>query len=352
MNPTLTIDLTAIRRNWRALDTLSGASQTGAAVKANAYGLGLGPVARALHAEGCRTFFVATLDEGIALRGVLPDATIHILNGVVGDGAAEARAQGLQPCLNSPRQVAAWRDAGGGPCALQIDTDMARLGVQPADLPRLVEQEAQTLAQATLIMSHLATADEPDHPLNEAQKAAFERRLARLRPAMPDARASLGATGGTLLGPRFHYDLVRCGIGLYGGMPFADAAPVVTLRVPIIQIREVAAGAAVGYGASWTATRPSRIATLPLGYADGFHRALSNTTHVYIDGKPAPLAGRVSMDLLTVDVTDHPGVTDADTVEIIGPSRGIDALAHDAGTIGYELLTALGTRYERRYKGA
>ncbi len=350
--PVLTIDLGAIARNWRALDVLSEEAETGAAVKADGYGLGIEPVAGALWGAGCRSFFVATLDEGIALRGLLPEAAIYLLNGVSGDGAAEARARGLIPCLNAPHQVAAWRGAGGGPCALQLDTGMGRLGVQPSDLVELLADERETLAACVLVMSHLAFADEPENPHNALLREAFEASLGALRPALPNARASLAATGGTLLGPAFHYDLVRCGIGLYGGLPFADAEPVVMLTAPVIQVRDVPAGSSVGYGATWTARRPSRIATLPLGYADGFHRALSSATPVWIDGRPAPLAGRVSMDLLTVDVTDFLDLSEKSVVEIVGPNRGIDALATDAGTIGYEMLTALGSRYERRYKGA
>lgn len=346
--PLLTIDLGAIARNWRALDRLSGAAETGAAVKADAYGLGMEPVALALWGAGCRSFFIATLDEGVSLRGALPDATIYVLNGVSGDGAVEARARGLVPCLNAPHQVAAWREAGGGNCALHVDTGMGRLGVEPEGLARLVAVERETLAACTLVMSHLACADEPGNPQNELQRTAFE----ALRPALPHARASLAATGGTLLGAAFHFDLVRCGVGLYGAMPFAEAESVVKLTAPVIQIRDVPEGGTVGYGTSWTARRPSRIATLPLGYADGFHRALSSGTQVWIDGRPAPLAGRVSMDLLTVDVTEFPDLREDAVVEIIGPNRGIDALATDAGTIGYEMLTALGSRYERRYKGA
>ncbi len=350
--PILTIDLKAIAANWRALDRRSGAAETGAAVKANAYGLGMEPIAGALWGAGCRSFFVATLDEGVSLRAILPDATIHVLNGVSGDGATAAQARGLIPCLNSPHQVIAWREAGGGPCALHMDTGMARLGVQASDLTGLLEAERETLAECMLVMSHLACADEPGHPQNAAQRAAFEDCLLALRPALPNVRASLAATGGTLLGSAFHLDLVRCGIGLYGGMPFADAEPVVTLTAPVLQLRDVPKGGTVGYGASWIAPRPSRIATLPLGYADGLHRALSSASHVWIDGRPAPLAGRVSMDLLTIDVTDFPALRENAMVEIVGPNQSIDMLATDAGTIGYEMLTALGSRYERRYKGA
>jgi len=349
---TLTIDLGAIARNWRALDGLSGAAETAAAVKADAYGLGLAPVAGALWRAGCRSFFVATLDEGIALRAALPEAAIYILNGVWGAAATGARAHRLIPCLNAPHHVAAWRAAGGGPCALQLDSGMARLGVQPCDLGQLSSDERETLADCVLILSHLACGDTPGHPQNAAQRATFEDSLLALRPILPNARASLAATGGTLLGAPFHLDMVRCGIGLYGGLPFAQAEPVVTLIAPIIQIRTVPEGASVGYGATWAATRPSRIATIPVGYADGFHRTLSGNTDVRIDGRPAPVVGRVSMDLLTIDITDHPEVTETTPVEIIGGDRSIDLLAADAETIGYEMLTALETRYERRYKDA
>ncbi len=355
---TLTVDLDALTGNWHRLSlmtatpaTLVGLTEAAAVVKADAYGCGLAPVALALWDEGCSSFFVATPQEGIALRAILPDADIYILNGVC-DRAEDAKAHALIPCLNAPHQVAAWRQAGGGPCALQIDTGMARLGVQPGDLAQLLETERETLAGCVLVMSHLACADDPDHPQNAAQRAAFDDMIPVVRAVAPNALASLAATGGTLLGPEYHYDLVRCGIGLYGGMPFAEAEPVVTLTAPVIQIRDIPAGTPVGYGADWIAPRPSRIATLPLGYADGFHRALSGATGVWIDGRPAPLAGRVSMDLLTVDVTEFPGLGPGDPVEILGPHRSIDALATDAGTIGYEVLTALGSRYERRYKGA
>jgi len=351
-SPLLTIDLGAVARNWAALDALSGTAETAAAVKADAYGCGLEPVARALWRAGCRTFFVATVDEGIRLRRTLGNkAGIFILNGVGTDTAETARTHRLMPCLNAPHQLAAWRAAKGGACALQVDSGMGRLGFSPDDLDWLLDEDEGILPLAVLILSHLACADERDDPRNIAQHRAFDANLARLHDALPTARASLAATGGTLLGAEYHYDLVRCGIGLYGGFPFADAEPVVTLTAPVIQIRNVPPGMSIGYGASWTATRPSRIATLPLGYADGFHRALGKAGRVWIDGRPAPIAGRVSMDLLTVDVTDHPGATENTPVEILGPHQTIDMLATDAQTIGYEMLTALGTRYRRRYKG-
>lgn len=351
MSPRLTIDLNALAENWRRLNIISGNAETAAAVKADAYGLGVAPVARALWRAGCRTFFVATVDEGVQLSRINRRASVFVLNGVDAETAPLAQKHRLLPCLNSRSQIEAWRKTRGAHCAVQVDTGMGRLGLSPNDINWLVEKDTGPLPFVQLILSHLACADELEHSQNAAQRAAFQHHLEALRPAFPTARASLAATGGTLLGAGYHYDMVRCGIGLYGGLPFAEAKPVVTLTAPIIQLRDIPADASIGYGASWTATRPSRIATLPLGYADGFHRALSNIGQVWIEGRPAPLAGRVSMDLLTVDVTDHPHVTENSTVEIIGPNQTIDALARDAKTIGYEMLTALGSRYERRYKG-
>ncbi len=352
--PILTINPDAITRNWQALNAMSGDAETAVAVKADAYGCGIGPVVAALNDAGCQTFFVATLDEAVTLHTELPDVRIFILNGVSGEECQIARNLHLRPCLNAPHQIADWGTWGGGPCALQVDTGMSRLGCEPHDI-RAFEQASDLLTAlggVELVMSHLACADDADAAHNAAQREAFETLTADLSAVLPPFKRSLAATGGTLLGADYHYDLVRCGIGIYGGAPFSDAEAVVTLTSPIIQIREIAEGTPVGYGETWRAERRSRIATLPLGYADGLHRALSNACTVYIDGKPAPIAGRVSMDLLTIDVTDHPDATVETQVEIIGPNQSIDTLATAAGTIGYEILTSLGSRYERRYKSA
>ncbi len=347
--PLLTIDLGAIVDNWRALDALSGGAETAAAVKADGYGCGAAEVVAALRSAGCRTFFVATVEEGVRLRVALADGEVHILNGIADrDDARACIDNALHPCLNHRGQIELWQAMAGGGCTLQIESGMARLGLPQAEVEALSPG-----LEVRLVMSHLACADDgPSNPANRVQRAQFTEGAMRLRSHFPAARLSLAATGGTLLGAEYHFDMVRCGIGIYGGMPFADAAPVVTLTAPILQLREIPAGQSVGYGWTWTAERPSRLATLPVGYADGVHRALSNRATFYIDGKPAPMAGRVSMDLVTLDVTDHPQVQVGDPVEILGPHQSVDDLARAAGTIGYEILTSLGHRYTRRYTNA
>ena len=346
--PLLTIDLEAVAANWRALDNLSGNAETGVAVKANGYGCGADEVAVALASAGCQTFFVATVEEGVALRAALPDQTIYILNGVADrrDSAA-AIASGLRPCLNHLTQINAWQRSEGGACALQLDSGMSRLGIESAEWP-----EVPVGLDVRLIMSHLACADEPDHPANEGQRQRFTEGVAALRDRAPDALISLAATGGTLLGEGFHFDLVRCGVGIYGGHPFVDAQPVVRLDTPILQVRDIPAGQGVGYGWTWMAERSSRVGTLPLGYADGVHRAMSNGATLFFGGKPVPLIGRVSMDLITVDLTDHPAAQVGESLEVLGSNQSVDDLAQAAGTIGYEILTSLGQRYARRYTGA
>lgn len=343
--PVLTIDLGAAASNWRALDRLSGAADTAAVVKADGYGCGALRLASTLEANGCRSFFVATLDEAIALRGniALP---IHVLNGVAdAEEASAAKAHGLVPCLNHLGQVEVWQAAGGGRCALQIDTGMCRLGLMPEELDKVPDN-----LDATIVMSHLGCADDgPDHPMNGRQLDRFVEYADRLKSKTPNARRSLAATGGTLLGDAFHFDLVRCGIGLHGAAPLKKGRGTVRLDAPILQVRDIPAGEQVGYGASWEAKAASRIATLPLGYADGLHRALSNRGRVFIDGKPARLAGRVSMDLMTIDVTSVDNAQVGTMVEIIGPNQTVDMIADAAGTIGYEILTALGERYEKQY---
>jgi alanine racemase len=256
----------------------------------------------------------------------------------------------LRPVLNSAAQAAAWfRDHAGAACAIQLDTGMNRLGMEAAEFASL----GPLPASVQLVMSHLACADEPGHPQNPAQLAEFT----RLTEALPDIPRSLTATAGILLGPGYHSHMTRPGIGLYGGWPFTAAQPVVSLHLPIIQIREVAPGETVGYGAAWRAARRSRIATLSSGYADGLIRAMgANAVNGgatgYLDGQPLPFAGRVSMDLIGLDVTDCPAAAPGAMVEILGPHQSIDDLAAAAGTIGHEILTSLGSRYRRRYTEA
>lgn len=336
---TLTIDLDAVRANWRALDAMSRA-ETAAVVKADGYGLGAARVGAALAEAGARTFFVALAEEGATLRAALgPGSRIFVFSGLMpGDEATVAGAD-LIPLVNSVEQARRAAEAGVT-AGLQIDSGMNRLGVEPADLSAALDH----LAAPVMAISHLACADEPDNPQNGAQRHAFE--AATRAPRLAGVPRSLAATGGVLLGADYHYDLTRPGVGLYGGLPFADAAPVVTLTAPVIQVRDVAPGEAVGYGALWRADRPSRIATVSAGYADGLIRAAGEGVSRAPQG-----AGRVSMDLLTLDVTDRPEIVEGSEITLLGPDRTVDDLADAAGTIGYEILTSLGTRYARRYKG-
>ncbi|MEL6424607.1 MAG: alanine racemase [Pseudomonadota bacterium] len=345
MQATLTIDLGAIVANWTALDGLSAATvETAAVVKADAYGLGIGKVAPALARAGARTFFVAQTEEGVDLRAILgPEPEIYVFGGLMpGDGPMMQEAK-LIPCLNSLAQTADFTSIMDSdvPYALQMDSGMNRLGEEPANIAELRDL-LRDRPRPRLVMSHLACADTPDHPQNRAQHSTF----ANIRAALPAERYSLAATGGTLMGPDYHHDMTRPGIGLYGGLPFAAARPAVTLSLPVIQTREIAPGESVGYGASWTAQRPSRIATVSSGYADGLIRATGNgTVDLYAGDTPCPLVGRVSMDLLTVDVTDLPQVPE--TLDILNTHQTVDHLAEAAGTIGYEFLTSLGNRYAR-----
>jgi len=335
----LKIDIAAILANHAALAAKASAARAAAVVKADAYGLGAARVAPALYAAGVRDFFVALASEGQAIRSHLPDdARVLVLSGHM-DGAD---LTGLTPVLNSPAQF--FRDRTmrpGQPFAIQLDSGMNRLGMEAAEWAAL--RDEALAARPVLIMSHLACADEPDHPANAAQLATFR--------AMTDGCGvprSLAATGGILLGPDYHFDLVRPGIGLYGGMPFAEARPVVRLSLRVIQTREVKAGEMVGYGATWHAARDSRIATVDAGYADGILRSLSSSGAMLYAGDTAcPVVGRVSMDLITVDVTDL--ATVPDELDLICPQQPIDSLADLAGTIGYEILTSLRQRYPRTY---
>lgn len=329
---TLTIDLTALTDNWR---TLSYAPQTAAVVKADGYGCGAAQVATALHNAGCTRFFVAEAGEGARLRPHIPQAEIFVFGGHMAGDTATIVDNRLIPCLNSAEQIQ--RHPDGHPYAIQLDSGMNRLGIEPADWAAL-----RSGLSPQLIMSHLACADEPQHQMNARQLATFHE--------MTDGSAaprSLAATGGILLGADYHFDLTRPGVGLYGGAPFDQARPVVTLDLPVIQTRDVGPGETVGYGNSWTAKRPTRLATVSGGYADGLIRAMSNGAALWHDTTPCPLVGRVSMDLITVDVTDLPH--DPEQLTILGPQQTVDDLAKAAGTIGYEILTSLGSRYSRRY---
>jgi alanine racemase len=331
-------------------------------VKADAYGLGAAQVSPALWEAGCRTFFVATLDEGVSLRAVLPAAEIHVLGGDVSTAAADHAARDLRPVLNSLAEIAAWREEAARqgrslPATVHLDTGMSRLGMPPVELDLLgAEPDRLTGIEVTLVMSHLACSDEPAHPQNALQLAAFRRALARFRPA--GARASFANSSGIFLGRDYHFDLARPGAALYGLRPQAGVPnplrPVVRLQGKILQLRDVDTGTPVGYGATHRFARPARLATVGVGYADGYLRSLSNRGSAIVDGRRVPVVGRVSMDLITLDVSDVPAqaLRPGDLVDLIGPDNPADDLADQAGTIGYEILTSLGRRYARRYVGA
>ena len=338
----LTIDLGAIVANWRALDVLTADTvETGAVIKADAYGLGVAPVGKALLAAGAKTFFVALADEGVALRQAIgPNARIFVFSGYMQSDESSFAEFDLIPLLNSADQVSRFMASGQTACGIQLDSGMNRLGMEADEFISITQHTPALNPQ--LVMSHLACADEPDHPQNAEQLAAFTSMSATL-----STPKSLSATGGILLGSDYHMDLTRPGIGLYGGDPFEATKPVATLALPVIQTRPVEVGESVGYGASWVATRPSVIATVAAGYADGLIRAMSGKAMLYAGDIACPIVGRVSMDLITVDVTDLGEIPEA--LEILNATQTVDDLASAAGTIGYEILTSLGGRYERRY---
>ena len=354
----LTVDLAALQDNFRHLQDTAGASQVAAVVKADGYGLGLQPVAEALDAAGCKTFFVAQANEAVALRAVLPDAVIYVLNGLPQGAAAHFAEFDLRPCLISTAQIAEWqthcRDTKPLPAGLFVDSGFNRLGLSAEDVADLADTPALFEDwQLSLIASHLACADIPDHPMNAAQLEAFRHALAQL----PDAPASLANSGGVALGTAYHFDMVRCGIALYGGSPHGTVetalAPVACLRAPLLQTRRLSAGDAVGYGATFAATGEMLIGIVGLGYGDGLARhfgAQNGRVRFMINGHDVPLIGRISMDSLAVDLTDLPQTPNTgDMVELFGPNNAIDNLAMQGATISYELLTGLGNRYKRVY---
>jgi len=358
----LTVDLGAVVANWRRLQRRVGPGCIVAAtVKADAYGLGLAPVALALAAAGCRWFFVATLEEGAALATLLrhphPACRIAVLAGPIADSASDiAQSAALVPVLNDLSQIADWRRAAPGrPAMLHLDTGMSRLGLEPGEADRLAD-EPELLAGIPLaaVMSHLACPDTPAHPMNARQRAAFEN-LARRLPPVP---WSLAASYGIFLGTAYHYDMVRPGAALYGLNPLPDAPnpmdQVIGLKARILQVREIDAGRSVGYGARYTADRLRRVATLGVGYADGILRGAGDRASVHIGPVEVPIIGRISMDLITVDVSAVPPdcVRPGGFADVLGPHYGADALARDSGTIAYELLTRFGARLHRVYKAA
>lgn len=358
---TLTVDLSAIRVNYRALAGYAAPARVAAVVKADAYGLGAAPVAAALFAEGCREFFVAHLAEGLVVRDALPAATrIYVLNGLQ-PGAEDACARsGLIPVLNSQEQAERWAAAAEAlgrrlPAVIQVDSGMSRLGLSPDETARLADNPALLdRLSVELVMSHLACADEPDHPANESQAQAFETLAAML----PQAPRSLAASAGAMLGARFHYDLIRAGIFLYGGCRATPELPVATavrVEAPVIQARDLQPGDGVGYGHTHIVKQPARVATLSIGYADGWPRSLSGRGMAWANGVRLPLLGRVSMDSVSVDITNLAAkghdLRLGDRVELLGDHIGLVEVAETAGSITHEVLARLGPRLERRYVG-
>jgi len=359
----LSIDLGALARNWRALDKVSAGALTAAVVKADAYGTGIEMASKALHAAGARFFFVATPDEGIAVRAALPDAHIFVLYGLYPGAANLYVRQNLMPVLSSVPMLEEWlakcvERNEAYPAAFHFDTGINRLGFRLNEVG-LVRERIERLGYAPqMVMSHLACADQPSHEKNRTQLALFGSVMTQF-PGIP---ASLANSAGLMTGRDYHFQMVRPGISLYGGRAVNGRrnpmAPVVTLHVPILQVTEGRTGETVGYGAAYSLSRNSRLAILGHGYADGFFRALSGTNQrpggkVFIRGKLCPVIGRISMDLTVVDVTElgadlpSPG----EGAEVLGPHVGVDDQADAAGTIGYEILTSLKGRYTRNYVG-
>ena len=358
----LTIDLGAVAANYRLLQSHLASAECAAVVKADAYGLGAARVAPALVRAGCASFFVATFDEGADLRAILPrgeDTAVYVLNGVLPGSAREFRRHDLVPALNDLGQIEAWRGearAAGTrlPAIVHIDTGMNRLGLSEAEVARAVgEPKLLEGIEVRFVISHLACAEEAEHPMNDAQLERFE----AARESFPGAAASLANSAGIFLGPRFHFDLVRPGIALYGANPCPGRdhpmAEVVRMHGKIVQVRDVDSPQSVGYGAAYRVARPGRVATVSVGYADGFSRALSDRGHGYVGGVRVPAIGRVSMDLSAFDVTEVPPerCRPGALVDLIGGPRPIDEVAADADTIAYELLTRLGLRLQRVYLG-
>ena len=338
---TLTIDLTAIAANWHALDRLTEC-ETAAVIKADAYGLGIGKVGPALAKAGARLFFVAAAEEGLKLRRVLGSGpSICVFSGHMPGDADMIRAADLTPMVNSVDQLLTHVEAlPGHPFGIQLDTGMNRLGMEPAEWSAV--RDIAIAQNPVLIMSHLACADEPDHLMNQLQLDCFTDMTEGL-----DIPRSLAATGGVLLGDKYHFDLTRPGVGLYGGLPFVDATPVVSLDVPVIQTRDVAAGESVGYANAFVAKSQTRVATIAAGYADGLIRAMGSGATLTHNGRKLPVIGRVSMDMITVDVSALAEVPEH--LQLIGTHQSVDTVADFAGTIGYEILTSLGARYDRVY---
>ena len=336
--PTLRLDFdaAALADNWRALDRMSGTARAGAAVKANCYGLGVKTCVPVLRKAGCRDFFVAHWREVPDLLAHVPPEQIAVLHGPINREEAEyARATGVRPVIDSVHQAQVWRSAGGGPCHLMVDTGINRLGLSPADAAQAGDLEIEVL------MSHLACADE-DSAANERQRQAFD----SVRPLIPHKEASLANSAGIALGPAYAYDLTRPGLALYGGIPRPELAgairSVVHPEAALIQIRDLPQGACVGYNATFTAPRAMRVGVLSLGYADGILRRWGGLAFRRGE-KTLPILGKVSMDMIVIDLSEAPDLREGDWVRL---PYDLPAAADATGLSQYELLTLLGRRFD------
>jgi alanine racemase len=356
----LTIDLSALAANYRYLSDQVAPAEAAVTIKADAYGLGMAECAPVFWAAGARLFFVALASEGVALRAMLPKADIYVLHGATAANAAILRDQNIIPVLGSPEMISLWRDVGNGaPCALHVDTGMNRLGLT-LDETRALAADGLHGLNAVLLMTHFACADEPGNPKNTSQIESFKAAKA----LFPQLKTSLQNSAGAFLGSRAHSDVARLGIALYGGEAVNNLAnpiqPVVTAEAQVMMVRHAKAGETVSYGATQTLIRDTRIAVCSVGYADGYHRAISGTGvalrqtgqragHGFIAGHKVPILGRITMDQTMFDVTDVAEglIKVGDYIELFGPNIPLDDAARAAGTIGYELLTSLGRRYHR-----
>jgi alanine racemase len=354
----LTIDLDAIADNYRQLRDRLNSTACSAVVKADAYGLSIERVAPALARAGCESFFVAQIEEGITLRKILPNAAIHILNGLLPRSEEVFAEHHLIPVLNSVQEIDAWtqfrKTAAGPPAALHVDTGMTRLGIDPREAETLAADRSRLAGlDLALVMSHLTCAEQPDSPLNRQQLETFR----AIRSLFGSTPASLANSSGIFLGSEFHFNIARPGGALFGIKPQIGTpnpmAQVIRLQGKILQVRDIDSPRTVGYGATHRTTSGGRIATVAVGYADGYLRSLSNAGGGYIGGIRVPVVGRVSMDLITLDVTDVPTdfIRPGALVDLIGPDNPLETVAREAGTNEYEMLTALGSRYHRVYKG-
>ncbi|MBP6878562.1 MAG: alanine racemase [Phenylobacterium sp.] len=353
----LTIDLAALRANYQMIADRAGPARAAAVVKADAYGLGAEQVAGALAQAGCRDFFVAVITEALELAPKLPaDARVYVLNGLPPGAEATCAAAGVVPVLNSLGQVERWRAEARRrgvrlPAVIQVDSGMSRLGLAASDIDQLAPGLADDV-EVVLVMSHLACGDTPIAAANQEQLARFEALADRIGPQIP---RSLANSAGVFIAPEFRQDLVRPGLALYGAAPIEGAAssvrPVVRLEARVIQLRVIEAGAGVGYGLTYVAKARRRLATVSVGYADGWPRRLGGRAAAYLGDVRLPIVGRVSMDSMTLDVSALPeGMLDeGDFVELLGPHQSLEAVAAAAETIAYEILTGLGRRFARTY---